>query len=372
MDDWIKRKIGLADAEKLTREALESYQLKKLVETLQWVQRNSSFYKKLFNGIDPDSFTSLKDIERIPFVTEQDLREKAKEMLCVRDAEISRIVTLETSGTTASPKRVYYTEEDQELTVDFFHHGMRNLTDESDTVLILMPCARPGSVGDLLDAGLRRMGAKTIPYGFLKPDYEDIPELLQRMDREAVTSIVGTPTQVRKLAAACTPEAGISFPENYLASDFAAFGKVCGRIAQNMRSVLLSAEYVPEETCRQISNVWKCQVFEHYGMTEMGLGGAVSCFILKGYHPREADLYFEIINPQTGEVVPDGVTGEVVFTTLTRKGMPFIRYRTGDTSRWLIEPCGCGSVLKRLDKVGDRKQRKGAYSRSAEQLSQFL
>lgn len=350
MDDWIKRKINLEDTDPLTREAIEQYQLEKFVETIRNAKESSIFYRALLKEIDPDTITRLKDIERIPFVTPDDLRERGKDMLCVRNAEISRIVTLETSGTTANPKRIYYTEEDQELTIDFFHHGMRNLVDESDVVLIMMPCERPGSVGDLLDMGLRRLGSGTVPYGPLKPDYQDIPDVLRNMEREGVTCIVGSPTQVDELAKTSAALAGQEeWKENF------------AHIASQMRSVLLSSEYVPEETCELINKVWGCKVFEHYGMTEMGLGGAVSCWTLEGYHPREADLYFEIIDSNTGEVLPDGEFGEVVFTTLTRNGMPFIRYRTGDTSRWLVEPCKCGSVLKRLDKVGDRVEKKGAY-----------
>ena len=84
----------------------------------------------------------------------------------------------------------------------------------------------------------------------------------------------------------------------------------------------------------------------------------MACRERAGYHPREADLFFEIVDPSTGEVLPDGVPGEIVFTTLTRRAMPLIRYRTGDFSRWIPEPCPCGSVLKRLGKVGDRAERK--------------
>jgi len=123
---------------------------------------------------------------------------------------------------------------------------------------------------------------------------------------------------------------------------------------------LLSAEYVSQEAVAFIEAQWNCQVFEHYGMTEMGLGCAVSCPTHEGYHVRESDLYLEIIDPKTGKPVADGVWGEVVFTTLTRRAMPFIRYRTGDISRWIEEPCGCGSKLKRLDKVHDRKMKKGS------------
>lgn len=353
MDDWIKRKINLGETDPLTREAIVKYQLEKLVETIVNAKENSIFYKELLKEIDPDTIMDLSDIERIPLVTPDDLRERGKDMLCVRNAEISRIVTLETSGTTANPKRIYYTEEDQELTIDFFHHGMRNLVDASDVVLIMMPCARPGSVGDLLNIGLHRLGSGTVPYGPLKPDYQDIPDILRIMEQEGVTCIVGSPTQVGELAKASAELAKQDeWKTNY------------AQIASQMRSVLLSSEYVPTQTCELINQVWDCNVFEHYGMTEMGLGGAVSCWTLEGYHPREADLYFEIIDPETGAVLPDGEFGEVVFTTLTRKGMPFIRYRTGDSSRWLVEPCKCGSVLKRLDKVGDRIEKKGEFLRN--------
>jgi phenylacetate-coenzyme A ligase PaaK-like adenylate-forming protein len=94
-------------------------------------------------------------------------------------------------------------------------------------------------------------------------------------------------------------------------------------------------------------------------MTEMGLGCAVSCEYQNGYHVREADLYLEIIDPDTGRPVPDGQWGEIVFTSLTRVGMPFIRYRTGDISRWKTESCRCGSKLKLLDYIQDRKLEKG-------------
>lgn len=332
IDQWIKRKIGLADCVILTREKLEEYQMAKLLETLNMCKKSSAFYRKHLQDIDIEEIKALKDLEKIPFTKMDDLRKSGEEMLCVRPAEISRIVTLETSGTTGNPKRVYYTEEDQELTVDYFNNGMRNLIDANDTVLILLPCSRPGSVGDLLKTGIERVGAKAVPYGLLKQDYNDIPEVLNLILKTGVTSVVGSPTQVNQLA-----KASPSF---------------------QIRSVLLSTEYVPDTVCKLISEAWNCKVFEHYGMTEMGLGGAVSCSALEGYHPREADLYFEIIDPKTGAIMPDGEYGEVVFTTLTRKGMPLIRYRTGDTSRWLTESCPCGSILRRLDKVGNRPETK--------------
>jgi phenylacetate-coenzyme A ligase PaaK-like adenylate-forming protein len=126
-----------------------------------------------------------------------------------------------------------------------------------------------------------------------------------------------------------------------------------------MKAILLSAEYVSDENVRIIEEIWDCKVFEHYGMTEMGLGGAMACETRIGYHPREADLIFEIIDPESGAALPDGEYGEIVFTTLTREAMPLVRYRTGDFSRFIPEPCPCGSKLKRLDRVANRKSVKG-------------
>ena len=92
---------------------------------------------------------------------------------------------------------------------------------------------------------------------------------------------------------------------------------------------------MPEAIGRVLEERWGCRVYNHYGTTEMGLGGGVQCSARRGYHFREADLFVEIVEPRSGEPVPEGVTGEIVFTTLTRTGMPLIRYRTGDLSRFL-------------------------------------
>jgi phenylacetate-coenzyme A ligase PaaK-like adenylate-forming protein len=127
------------------------------------------------------------------------------------------------------------------------------------------------------------------------------------------------------------------------------------RIPQGLiRSVLLSSDYVPASIVAEIQRTWGCSVYQHYGMTEMGYGGGVECNAHEGYHLREADLLVEIVDPATGRTLPDGVSGEVVVTTLTRRAMPLIRYRTGDLARFLPDYCPCGSTLRRLGKVPGR------------------
>lgn len=327
LDIWTAEKLNKGN---LTREDIELYQLEKLKETFSMAVEKSPYYRSLYEDMRVDSF---EDFRKLPFSGPDDVRSHELEMLCVSQREISRIVTIETSGTTGVPKRVYFTEADQELTTDFFHHGMKLIVDETDVVMILMPCRRPGSIGVLLKEGLERSGVKVVPYGL--PDGRDTEQILEIMERERVTNCVALATHMSQIAEK-SPSYDIP-----------------------LKSVLLSAEYVSEESRRVIRETWNCRIFEHYGMTEMGLGCAVQCPELEGFHVRETDLYLEIIDPETGEVLPDGEEGEIVFTTLTRKGMPFIRYRTGDWSSFMTGTCGCGSILKRITRVGDRGLLKG-------------
>ena len=339
IDSWIKRKIGLSEADDLIRKRLEDYQLFRLRKTLAHAKKNSIFYRELYEKIDIEKdIKNLNDIKEIPFLTPDDLKENGNKMICVPQSNISRIVTLDTSGSTGKPKRVYFTENDQELTKDYFNYGLRVMTNTDDVFMILLPCTAPGSVGDLVRIGLERNGVKVISYGFPSSDQSQDREIINIMKQQGVTSLVGTASSVTRL------------------SEKSKINQ--GNRDIVIRTVLLSAEYVSTENVADISENWNCEVFEHYGMTETGLGGAMACESHEGYHPREADLLFEIIDPKSGEVLPEGEYGEIVFTTLTREGMPLIRYRTGDVSRWIFESCPCGSILNRLDRVGDRKVRK--------------
>ncbi len=321
LDPWIVSKLDQAGP--LTREALEAYQLEKLRETLELVRRKSRFYQKRLAAA-PRHISSLSDVAQFPFTTAQDIRQEGLQFLCVSQGDIQRVVTLDTSGTTGHPKRLYFTQQDQELTIDFFHIGMSTFTEPGDKVLILLPCERVGSVGDLLAMALLRLGARPVKHGVVR----DVSKTLDVMRQGQVNGLVGIPAQVLALAR-------------------------CGE-EQKLKSVLLTTDHVPNAITRAVEHAWNCRVYNHYGMTEMGLGGGVECQARRGYHLREADLYFEIVNPATGEAAADGETGEVVFTTLTRRGMPLIRYRTGDLSRFIPGECPCGTALKTLERVRQR------------------
>lgn len=331
LEKWIREKAHINSH--LTgnsfSKALHTYQLKALNETIDYARRNSAFYHNHLTSVPSTPLSSLSDITRIPFTLPSNIAYNPSHFSTVRQDDIARIVTLRTSGSTGESKRVFFTASDLELTVDFFHHGMSTLVHPGQKVAILLPGEKPDSVGDLLARGLKRLDVESLLYGPVM----DPVHAARSIASFGANCLVGIPTHV--LGVACTREG-------------AAIGK------NQIKSVLLSTDYVPKSLVKTLEEVWGCRVFNHYGMTEMGLGGGVDCEALEGYHLREADLYFEVVDHETGEVCPDGTLGEVVFTTLTRQGMPLIRYRTGDIARFILQPCPCGSVLKRLEHVRGR------------------
>jgi len=319
LDDWIHAKTGAQD-----ENSLRAYQLEKLRETLSFAKNNSRFYREYLANLAVDRIENFNDISSIPFTTAKMLAEAPLDFVCVSPDEVSRIITLPTSGTTGPSKRVFFTKDDQELTLDYFHHGMSVLVDQNDKVLIFLPGVTEGSVGDLLRRGLKRLGCEGIVYGPIS-DYQNA---ILALDSSGCTSVVGLPAQIFAL---------------------------CRLGAENrLKSVLLCSDYIPSAATRAIESAWGCEVFGQYGMTESGLGSGVECAAHDGYHMREADLLFEIIDPVSGHPVPDGERGELVFTTLTRKGTPLIRYRTDDISRIVTQPCPCGTWLRRFERVSGR------------------
>ena len=314
LDAWTREKTG----------DLRVWQLERLRDTIQWA-RNSSFYRGRLPDKPPEC---LSDLFGLPLMDGGDIQREGLRLLCVSPSEIVRIVSLYTSGTTDNPKRICFTSEDQELTVDFFAVGLTTVTPPGGVMAILLPCGSPGGVGDLICRGLSRIPARPVPYGGLDR-FDDAAKMLRST---GASSLVGVPSQtlalMRYLTYAC-------------------------KKPLDLETVLLTADYIPV-TIKNELNGLGIKVYKHYGMTEMGFGCAIDCDAEFGQHIRETDLLLEIIDPKTNAPLSDGEWGEVVFTTLTRKGMPLIRYRTGDISRITVDRCPCGSELRQLDDVACR------------------
>ncbi len=319
LDRWIGSCLGITGLP--CQADVERYQMTRLRECLDYARRRSRFYRERYAGVEIESLRGPKDLERLPFLCAEDIRLHGDAMLCVPASQVERVVSLASSGSMGPPKRLCFSEHDLAATIDFFARGMATISAPGERVLICMNGSTPDSVGDLLRRGLERIGVVACSYGEIR-DVRDAAKYAKSVDPHC---IVGIPGQVLSLAEAAPSLA--------------------------VRNVLLSADNVPDLLRRRVTDIWGCEIYAHWGMVETGLGGGVECAARDGYHLRHPDLLIEIVDPETGRILADGERGEIVVTTLAREAMPLFRYRTGDLSYLIGEPCRCGSVLKRLGPV---------------------
>jgi phenylacetate-coenzyme A ligase PaaK-like adenylate-forming protein len=309
----------------LDERGLRQFQLERLNETLQRARANSRFYGA---HLPEHPLKTLDELAELPLMDATAWGAGMEELLCISPADVGRIVTLPTSGTSGAPKRVAFSPNDHQSIVNYLAAGMRMLAAPGEAIAVLFPCDTAGGLGALISESIELAQGRAVRHGIPK----DFDSLAVCFERESVRAAVG-------------------FPQHLL-----AFARWCEHRGHSLdlRSLLLSADYVAASLCDAIKEIWDTEVFAHFGMTETGYGGAVECPCHNGLHVRETDLLVEIIDPVTGEPVSDGTWGELVFTTLGREALPLIRYRSGDRARILPEPCACGSPLKRLDRVAGR------------------
>jgi phenylacetate-CoA ligase len=306
----------------LTREILDEYHLGLWNALLKYATEHAAYYKGL-----PSRLDALSEVCRLPTISASDISQYSEKMVCVSQSEIERILTVESSGTTGKPKRLFFTKEDLEETVAFYAQGYFELIGPGDVVLVLYPHHHAYSVGRLVGRGLEQMGARPV---YCTPN-APFEEMCRLMEEEQVTSVSGMPTTVLSLARYC-----------------AAF-----QHDVSIKSLMICGDYFSPFARAEMERIWHCAVFDHYGLAESGLGMALECQVHHGMHIWEKNMYVEILD-DGGRPVPDGEWGEITLTTLLRRGQPLIRYRTGDRGRMLDGPCACGSILRRLDRIAGR------------------
>jgi len=353
--DEIAHVLDIDSRGALSRYDLEKYQLMMLNKTLMEVQEKSAFYQeKLLDqelngksfeeaGVTPVQLSSLAEIGKLPFTTIEDIKKEEYRFYCVFPDGESQIYSINEKGKYGESKKIIYSQEDQARACMCFSSAVKHMIKPKDRCLILLPCRKPGIQGDLVRQAIENIGANAIPYGPLNDDAIDWGIYLELLNMEEVTCIIGTPSQVANLAEVANGR-----------KDDRRYSEMVENIKNRMTTVILGMDFVKNEKLSDISKAWDCNIYEMYGSSEIGIAAAVSCDINGACHLREADLYFEVIDPATGAVLPDGESGELVVTTLTRNGMPLIRFRTGNRSRIMKEPCSCGSVLKRIERVKKR------------------
>ena len=320
------------DVETMRRADIEALQLQKLKKMVDYCYNNIPFYHERLQeaGVTGDKIKTLSDIQYIPFTTKDDIRDNYPfGMMACPMKNIVRIHA--SSGTTGKPTVGVYTKKDIDTWAELIARigAASGVTDEDIIQISFGYGLFTGALG--LHYGLEKLGATVIP-----ASSGNTQKQLMMFRDFGVTGLVATPSYALYLG------------EMVKESPYPAS-------AYKLRIGLLGSEGCTEEMRTQIEKNLHMFVTDNYGMTELG-GPGVSgeCELRCGLHFAEDHFLPEIIDQDTLERKGPGEVGELVVTTLSREGMPVLRYRTKDITRINYEPCACGRTHARMDKVMGR------------------
>ena len=320
------------EKECISREALKQLQLERLQATVLRVYMNVPFYRKKFDelGIDPDAFRSLEDLSKLPFTSKDDLRMSYPYgMFAVPLREVVRVQA--SSGTTGMPTAVGYTRNDIKI---WSNLAARILVaggvTQNDIVQIAFDYGLfTGALG--LHYGAERIGASVIPISSVNTRRQ-----IKIMQDFKTTALMCTPSYALSIADTIV-EVGINV--NALSLKYGLFG----------------AEPWSEAMRHELQEKLKIVATDNYGLSEvMSPGVAGECPERNGLHINEDHFLVEVVDPETLRPLPEGETGEMVITTLTKEAFPVIRFRTRDVTSLKTEPCPCGRTFVRMSKVTGR------------------
>ncbi len=324
--------IYAPEVETLSRAEMEALQLKRLQEIVAYAYENVPFYKKKYDeaGVKPSDIQTLKDIEKLPFVTKADLRDNYPYgMLSVPLSKISRIHA--SSGTSGKPTVVAYTDEDMEVWTECVARLVAAAGGRSDDIVQI--CFGyglfTGALG--LHQGWERIGAAVIPASVGNTERQ-----IMLMKDLKSTALVSTPSYALHIAEEMERL-------GYKPEDF------CLRVG------MFGSEASSEEMHAEIARKLHVLPTDNYGLSELiGPGVSGECEHKNGMHINEDHFYAEILDPSDFHALPEGEYGELVLTSLTKKSMPMIRYRTKDITKLDYSKCECGRTTARMAKLKGR------------------
>jgi phenylacetate-CoA ligase len=312
----------------MDRNGIKQVQSERLRETVERVYFNVPYYRSRMQeaGLGPETIHSIDDLSRLPFTTKQDLRDNYPfGLFAVPMSEIVRVHA--SSGTTGKPTVVGYTRSDIATWSEVM---ARTLTcagaNRNDFIQVAYGYGLfTGGLG--LHYGGEKIGASVIPISG-----GNTVRQIQLMHDFGSTVLACTPSYALFLAEAIA-ESGIK------------------REDLKLRVGVFGAEPWTENMRREIEDKLRIKAIDIYGLSEViGPGVASECLIQEGLHINEDHFYPEIIDPVTLQILPPGSSGELVFTTLTKEGLPLIRYRTRDLTRLTYDKCKCGRTMVRMEK----------------------
>ncbi|HJH75043.1 MAG: phenylacetate--CoA ligase [Gordonibacter pamelaeae] len=321
------------DIETMPREQLRELQLERMKQSVRHAYDNVAFYQQSFKeaGVTLDDLQALEDLERLPFVVKQDMRDAYPfGLFAVPQKDVARIHA--SSGTTGQATVVGHTASDLKNWGDCFARGIAMVGgDENSTIQVSYGYGLfTGGLG--AHAGGEAMGCSVIP-----TSSGNTRRQVQMM-KDCGTDIL-----------ACTPSYALLIADTAIEMGYdpATEFKISGGI--------FGAEPASDNMREEIASKLGIQYCDVYGLSEiMGPGVAMECAERAGLHVAEDHFYCEILDPETLKPVPDGEWGELVITTLTRECCPLVRYRTRDVTRIISEPCACGRTHRKIDQLRGR------------------
>ncbi|MCU0601594.1 MAG: phenylacetate--CoA ligase [Desulfobacterales bacterium] len=319
--------------ETMPREALEEIQLRRLQATVARVYNTVPFYRRRFDeaGVAPGDIRSLADLQKLPFTYKTDLRDNYPYgMFAVPMDNVTRIHA--SSGTTGKPTVVGYTGRDIQTWAEMMARSLVAAGTRKDDIVHNAYGYGLFTGGLGVHYGAERLGASVIPISG-----GNTKRQVMIMKDFGPTVLTCTPSYALHVAETAE-EMGVSFRD------------------LKFKAGIFGAEPWSERMRQEIERKLNLKAMDIYGLSEvMGPGVAVECIEAQsGLHIFEDHFIPEIINPKTGEVLPWGMTGELVFTTITKEAFPVIRYRTRDLSVLHPEPCRCGRTIVRMGRIQGR------------------
>jgi phenylacetate-CoA ligase len=314
------------------RDEIESVQLERLKKTLRNVYENNQYYKKRINdaGLDPDGLKSIKDIEKLPFTSKEDLRKNYPfGLFCVPLSEVIRVHS--SSGTTGNPTVVGYTREDIEVWAEVLARIMYDVGARKEDVVQVSHGFGMFTGGFGFQYAAEKLGSLVVPISGGNTERQ-----IKIMNDFKSTILCSTPSYALYIAEV-GERTGADFKKLHLKLGF--FG----------------AEPWSESMRSELEERLNITALDSYGLSEV-IGPGVSCECLEqnGLHINEDHFLAEVIDPETGRILPDGEKGELVFTSLTKKAFPVIRYRTKDVCYLIKDECPCGKTFIRMSKPAGR------------------
>lgn len=319
-------------AECMSKDEREELQLKNLQKVAERAYETVPYYKKRFIevGVKPEDIKTIEDIQKLPFTSKDDLRNAYPfGMFAVPSREIIEIHT--SSGTTGKPTVSGYTKKDIEIWSEVMARGLTMFGSTEDDIIQNTHGYGLFTGGFGVHYGAQNIGATVIPISTGQTRRQ-----IEIMKDFGTTILIVTPSYGLYLAEVAKEE-GLDHDD------------------MKLKAVGFGAESWTEEMRQEIQSRFNAPAYNIYGLTEIiGPGVALECPEQNGLHVMEDHFYPEIIDPETMEVLSDGEKGELVLTTLTRHGMPIIRFRTKDITSLRSETCPCGRTLIKMDRITGR------------------